>query len=106
MKILARMREDGRDFQIEGPVPAAVGEGKGLRFTAKCRRRDQELVTLGAIVVHGRDAIVLLGAAPAASFEAARPGIEEVFSSLRFLEPEGASPPKDPFTDAEKQVRN
>lgn len=103
LRLLTRMREQATGLEIEGPLPASVGDRPGLRFTARGRRRDQDLVTLGAIVLHGRDAFAILGAAPRAGFDAARPAFEEVLDSLRFLQPEGA-PPADPFSTAEAAI--
>lgn len=104
MKVLARMQDDSRELKVEGPMPSSIGDRKGLRFTARCMKENTELRTMGAVILHERDAFVILGASPSSTFDAAAPGFEEILTSFRCLEPERGLIPRDPFKSAEADL--
>jgi hypothetical protein len=106
LDVIHRLERSADHLVVDGPRPGAVGDREGLRFTVRCRRRDTEIVTAGAIRKDGDRAYLILGAAPAASFDLALPAILETIASVRVLpDAQSATESEDPFERAAKAVR-
>ena len=51
LELFERMERSSANLRVEGPVEARVGDRQALRFEASCRKEDEDLRTMGALVV-------------------------------------------------------
>lgn len=94
LELFERMERGSRNLRIDGPVAAQVGDRPGLRFEARCRKDDEELRTLGTLLVDGERAFVFLCAAPARFYAQALPDFNRLIQSIRIDRAEEEAPPE------------
>jgi len=93
LKVMARMQRAAKNFRQESIKKGPVGAGEGLLFRVVSRRRGTLVTTLGALVMDGEQAFVILCAAPSARYGRAEESFKRLLGSLKFA---SSKPPPVP----------
>ena len=83
LDVLARMGDAAGDLLPEGPTPGRLGNRGALLFHATGVLGGTQVRTLGALALEGRQAFLILCAAPAERFAEAESGFQELLGTVR-----------------------
>jgi hypothetical protein len=83
LDVLARMGDTASDLLPEGPTPGRLGNRDALLFHATGTLEGTRVRTLGALALEGRQAFLILCAAPSDRFEEAESGFQELLGTVR-----------------------